>query len=77
MAIAKATIVTVLNARLKRSESTTSIAAEITAALRHLSRLANWPDLHQISTQLLTHAQESDAVPTDFRKLDTVVIFNA
>ena len=74
MAITKSKIVSVLNARLKRTETTVSIADAITGALRNLSRLADWPDLHTTETQALTAGQESDTTPTDYRKLDLVYI---
>ena len=74
MAITKAEIVVVLNSRLKRAETETTIAEEMRSALWDLSRIAAWPDLHHYATEVVTSGTQYASYPTDFRLLDRLVI---
>ncbi len=73
MAITKEELLTVLNARLARSE--TDIDEEIRSALYDLSELALWPDLWTSDTsQTLASGDVSLSHPSDFRILDKIIL---
>ena len=67
-------IVTVLNARLQKTETTTTIAEDIRAGLKYVSEGGLWPCLHHTATGTLTSATQYIAWPTDYRALDAITI---
>lgn len=73
MAITKQQIVDVLNARLARSETLTTLAEEIRSVLVDLSSLAQWPDLHTSADVELEAGDEEIAVPDGLVWLQTIV----
>jgi len=73
MAITKAEILTVLNARLNRAE--TDIDEEIRSALYDLSNMANWKDLWTSdTTNTLTAGDTYLSLPDNFKELDAIVL---
>jgi hypothetical protein len=78
MAITTADIAAVLNARLKRAETPTTLAEPIRGALADLSARAKWPDLYAVNYVLLLTGECTVAIPSSFgvRVLDGMMIRN-
>ena len=75
MAITKDNMVDELNARLNRSETTTTLAQEIRGALRYISGFAKWKALYVVSggSDTIASGTNSIAYPTGLRVLDKIV----
>ena len=69
-----------LNQRLNRSETTDQCNNYITAAIRRIARMGQWPDLHETDSATLafTAGDKSKAMPADFepRGLDRLYVAN-
>lgn len=69
-----AEIVAVLNARLKRAETSTTLINEIKAALTYISRDGKWKALRTSSTTSLVAGSKSFVKPTNLRIEDKIVL---
>jgi hypothetical protein len=70
----KTEIVTVLNARLKRAETSTTLAEEIRAGLLYVSMAGLWPELHTSSTDALVAGDNSIDKPSGMMKEDKITL---
>jgi hypothetical protein len=74
MSITKDDIATVLNARLVRAETATTLATQIKAGLAYLSERGRWPVLHSSSAVSLIAADSHIDYPTDLREIDKIIL---
>jgi len=70
----KAQIVTVLNSRLNRSETATTLAEAIKAGLKFVSDFARWPCLWHSAEYTTSEGDDNIAWPADFNELDRIVV---
>ncbi len=74
MAVSKANLVSILNTRLIRAETTTTLADEIRAVLKFISGFAKWKDLWANSTGSLSSGDLTIAEPAGFRVHDAIIL---
>jgi len=65
-----------VNARMNLTKTADQLDSEITAALRLISGMAKWPDLHKTDTTTLAFSSgnKSKALPTDCRIADRLYL---